>query len=41
MAVLKLENQEIYYEVFGSGEPLVCVAGFTADHTYGVALCQC
>ena len=33
MAIFSLENQDIYYEVIGSGEPLVCIGGFTADHT--------
>jgi 3-oxoadipate enol-lactonase len=33
MPIANLATEAIYYEVMGSGEPLVCVGGFTADHT--------
>lgn len=33
MPIVNLGTQDIYYEVIGSGEPLVCISGFTADHT--------
>jgi len=32
MSMLSLLTGNVYYEVVGEGEPLVCVGGFTADH---------
>ena len=31
MSIAKLNNLNIYYEVHGEGEPLILIAGFTAD----------
>lgn len=33
MAHLKVNDISMYYETYGAGEPLVLIAGFTADHT--------
>jgi len=32
MPKIKLNEDEFYYEIYGKGEPLVLVAGFSADH---------
>lgn len=32
MAKVKINDIELYYEVHGTGEPLICLSGFTADH---------
>lgn len=33
-----VNNAEIYYEIHGSGEPLVLIAGYTCDHTFWTAM---
>ncbi len=32
MAKIKLNGVELYYEIHGEGDPLLCISGFTADH---------
>lgn len=33
MPKIQVNDINIYYEIFGKGEPLFLVAGFAADHT--------
>jgi pimeloyl-ACP methyl ester carboxylesterase len=33
MPKIKVNDINMYYEVYGSGEPIVFISGFTADHT--------
>jgi 3-oxoadipate enol-lactonase len=33
MAIININEINMYYEQHGSGEPLICIPGFTADHT--------
>ncbi len=33
MPTTKVDEVEIYYEVYGDGEPLILIAGFMGDHT--------
>jgi len=32
MPLVKVNGINLYYEIYGKGQPLVCVAGFTGDH---------
>lgn len=32
MPVVNLSSGNLYYEVIGQGDPLICIGGFTADH---------
>lgn len=34
MPFINVENAQLYYEVHGSGTPLVLIAGYTCDHTF-------
>ena len=36
MPIAKLPNVDLYYEVHGSGDPLVLVCGITIDHRFWV-----
>jgi 3-oxoadipate enol-lactonase len=38
MPSIKVNDIDLYYETYGQGEPLVFIAGFTADHTIWEAL---
>ena len=40
MPTIKIKEIEFYYELHGSGEPLVLVSGYTADHTYWTPILQ-
>jgi pimeloyl-ACP methyl ester carboxylesterase len=33
MPKIQVNDILMYYEVFGQGEPLVLIAGFSSDHT--------
>src|SRR4051812_43751026 len=33
MSFIKIKDTEFFYEVTGSGAPLVLISGFTVDHT--------
>jgi len=34
MAIAKLNDIEIYYEIYGKGQPLVLISGYTCDHAF-------
>lgn len=34
MPIAKLNNIDIYYEIYGKGTPLVLISGYTCDHTF-------
>ncbi len=34
MAMVNINGADFYYELHGSGQPLVLIAGYTCDHTY-------
>ncbi len=34
MPTLDLKGMELYYELHGTGTPLVLIAGYTGDHTF-------
>lgn len=34
MPMIKLSNVNVYYEIHGTGQPLVLVAGYTCDHEF-------
>lgn len=33
MPKLKVNDIAMYYEIYGEGEPIVLISGFSADHT--------
>jgi 3-oxoadipate enol-lactonase len=35
---MKIKNADIYYEIHGSGPPIVLIAGYTCDHTFWNAM---
>ena len=32
MAIIKVNGINLYYEIHGQGQPLILIAGFSADH---------
>lgn len=34
MAIMKMNDLEMYYEIHGSGVPMVLIAGYTCDHSF-------
>lgn len=34
MAMMKLKELEVYYEIIGKGEPIVLIAGYSCDHLF-------
>ena len=40
MPRIKLNDLDIYYEIAGTGAPLVLIAGYTCDHTFFVPLVE-
>lgn len=38
MPIIQLEQKNIYYELHGSGHPLILIAGFTCDHRFWTTL---